>query len=278
MIEIIRKKLENYPPNEQENALKEILQEIALFALWRADFFEVALFQGGTSLRILYGLPRFSEDLDFMLRTADANFQWAPYLGGLVEAFKEYGLKLEAEPKERMDRPIREALLKDDSTAQQLNLQFPTSGRRSTIKIKLEIDTNPPALSGEDTSFLDFPSDHEVRHQDLSSNLALKIHALLCRPYLKGRDWFDFSWYVSKGVSPNLPHLQAALLQQGPWCEDKALKVDPDWLQNTLKDKIATVNWDIAKEDVRRFLRATEARSLNLWGEAFFNAKVDKLF
>ena len=178
MIDIIRENLAAYPAAEQENALKEILQEIALFALWRADFFDVALFQGGTSLRILHGLPRFSEDLDFLLRQPDPDFNWTPYLDRMTDVFREFGLKLETQSRERMDRAIRQAVLKDDSIARQLDLQFAATGSNRTIRIKLEIDTNPPALSGEATTFLDFPADFEVRHQDLPSNFALKIHAI----------------------------------------------------------------------------------------------------
>ncbi|MEO8723359.1 MAG: nucleotidyl transferase AbiEii/AbiGii toxin family protein, partial [Sphingobium sp.] len=173
----------------------------------RADFFDCALFQGGTSLRILHGLPRFSEDLDFLLRSPDPDFDWSPYLTGMTEVFAQFGLKLEAQPKPRMDTAIRQALLKDDSIASQLDLSFAGTGRPKAIRIKLEIDVNPPAGSGEATSYLDFPADYEVRHQDLASNFALKIHALLCRGFLKGRDWFDFSWYVSRVLSVQCEHV-----------------------------------------------------------------------
>ncbi len=277
MIEIIRQKLAAYRPEEQENALKEIMQEIALFALWRAEFFDIALFQGGTSLRILHSLPRFSEDLDFLLRTPDRKFEWDPYLEKMRDAFQEFGLKLEAHAKEKMDKAIRQAVLKDDSIARQLNLQFAAGGQNRTIKIKLEIDTHPPALSGEATTFLDFPSDFEVRHQDLPSNFALKIHALLCRGYLKGRDWFDFSWYVAKGVSPNLSHLQAALVQSGPWKGETGLSVDEVWLKETLHTTIDGVDWQAAATDVRRFLRPAEESGLKLWNADFFQAKLTKM-
>ena len=113
MIEIIKAKLRQYGCTnalEEENAVKELLQEIALYALWRADFFDLALFQGGTSLRILHGLPRFSEDLDFLLRKPDPNFDWSPYLRQLTEIFAQFGLKLEAQPRTRMDRTIRQAV------------------------------------------------------------------------------------------------------------------------------------------------------------------------
>ncbi len=187
MIDIIKEKLGRYGATnalEEENALKEILQEIALYALWRADFFDCALFQGGTSLRILHGLPRFSEDLDFLLRVPNMDFDWSPYQEGRRGSTERpgarehaHGLTLEAHPKPRMDTAIRQALLKDDSIASQLDLSFAGTGHRKAIKIKLEIDVNPPAASGEATTYLDFPTDYEVRHQDLASNFALKIRA-----------------------------------------------------------------------------------------------------
>jgi len=280
MIEIIQEKLRQYGATnavEEENATKEIVQEIALYALWRADFFDIALFQGGTSLRILHRLPRFSEDLDFMLRSPNPEFDWAPYLKTLVEVFAQFGLKLEAQPKERMDKAVREAVLKDNSIASQLDLTFAGTGRRKTIRIKLEIDTNPPPGSGEASTFLDFPADYEVRHQDLPSNFALKIHALLCRGYLKGRDWYDFSWYISNGVTPNLTHLQAALSQAGPWTGQEGFKIDMAWLEDTLRNTIATIDWKAAADDVRRFLRPAEAKSLALWSDRFFLAKLEKM-
>lgn len=280
MIDLIKERLRRYAatnPLEEENAVKEILQEIALYALWRSDFFDVALFQGGTRLRILHGLPRFSEDLDFLLRAPDPKFDWSPYLRTLTEVAAEFGVKLEAQPPARMDKAIHAALLKNDSIANQLDLSFAGRGKPKTIKIKLEIDVNPPLGSGEATSFLDFPLDYEVRHQDLPSNFALKIHALLCRGYLKGRDWFDFSWYVSRDITPNLSLLRNALIQAGPWKGDAAIPVDMEWLKDALSSAIAKIDWKEAGDDVARFLRPAELRSVDLWSERFFMAKVEKL-
>lgn len=280
MIDLIKERLRRYAavnPLEEENAVKEILQEIALYALWRSDFFDVALFQGGTSLRILHGLPRFSEDLDFLLRAPDPKFDWSPYLSALTQVAAEFGIKLEAQPPARMDKAIHAALLKNDSIANQLDLSFAGQGPRKTIRIKLEIDINPPLGSGEVTSFLDFPLDYEVRHQDLPSNFALKIHALLCRGFLKGRDWFDFSWYVSRDITPNLALLRNALIQKGPWEGDTKISVDIGWLKAALSSTIANINWKEAGDDVARFLRPTELRSVELWSERFFMAKLKKL-
>ena len=127
MIDLIQKRLAEYKvtgPIEEENALKEIVQEIMLFALWRAEFFEVAAFQGGTSLRILHGLNRFSEDIDFILREPNPDFKWQPYLENIAETCEEFGIAPEVLDKKQMDRAVRAALIKDTSIANQLNLSF----------------------------------------------------------------------------------------------------------------------------------------------------------
>jgi len=279
MIELIQRRLDSYKatgPVEEEQATREILQEVALYALWRAGFFEVAAFQGGTSLRILHGLPRFSEDLDFILKEPDPDFDWNTYLEKMLGGLQEFGLQSEALDRSRMDQRVKKALLKDNSVSNQLDLAFYRGHKDKKLTIKLEIDVNPPEGSGYDYSYLDFPLDFEVCHQDLSSNFSLKIHALLCRPYLKGRDWYDFNWYVKQGVQPNFTHLQGALYQYGPW-EGQTLTIDKDWLISTLLEKVATVNWAEAAEDVARFLNAAEQQSLRLWSERFFNKKVEDL-
>ncbi|VAW84676.1 hypothetical protein MNBD_GAMMA17-2132 [hydrothermal vent metagenome] len=279
MIDLIQKRLVEYSasgPVEEENALKEIVQEIMLFALWQADFFKVAAFQGGTSLRILHGLNRFSEDIDFILLEPDPAFSWQPYLDLLADTCKEFGIEPEALDRSRMDRNVKAALIKDRSIANQLNLSFINNQRNQKLKIKLEIDCNPPAGSGFEYKYLDFPVDFEVCHQDMSSNFALKTHALLCRPYLKGRDWYDFNWYIAQGETPNLLLLQNALFQHGPW-RGQPLVIDRGWLVKALGEKISTIDWQDATGDVERFLKPVEQKSLQLWGEKFYMNKLGKL-
>ncbi len=279
MIKLIQQQLNSYKVSnsvEEEQAMKEILQEIALYSLWRAGFFEVGAFQGGTSLRIMHGLPRFSEDLDFILKKPDPDFEWKPYLEKLLEGFQEFGLHSEALDTGRMDQCIKKAMLKDNSICNQLDLSFYRGRENQKLKIKLEIDVNPPEGSRFEYSYLDFPLDYEVCHQDLSSNFALKIHALLCRPYLKGRDWYDFNWYIKQEVTPNLLHLQAALIQYGRW-QGEPLNVDYDWLIDSLQTKVASINWDEAKHDVQRFMKEVEQKSLDLWSERFFLNKIQNL-
>jgi hypothetical protein len=178
--------------------------------------------------------------------------------------------------KSKMDRNIREALLKNDSISNQLNLSFSRGRSRPTLKIKLEIDINPPAGSTFAYTYLDFPLDFEVCHQDLPSNFALKIHALLCRPYIKGRDWYDFNWYIKQKVPPNLPHLQAALNQFGPWRAQNPV-ISTRWVVDRLNEKIATIDWKAAAADVERFLGAADRESLKIWSAQFFSTRASQL-
>jgi len=279
MIDLLRKRLERYRAADlqsEEQAVKEILQEVTLYALWRADFFELAAFQGGTSLRILHGLPRFSEDLDFILRTPDPDFVWVPYFKTLSEVLAEFGIRCELVDRGNMDRAVRQALLKDDSIARQLDLSFYGGNNSRKLKVKLEIDTRPPLNSGFEFYYLDFPLDFEVCAQDLPSNFSLKIHALLCRPYIKGRDWYDFTWYVANGIVPNLKLLHNALLQYGPWAGE-ILTVDMNWLNSVLMEKMQSIAWIDAAKDVAPFLPPADQHSLKLWSAKFFSEKLCKL-
>ena len=279
MIDIIQQRLATYNSRnalEEEQATKEILQEVSLYSLWRGGFFEIGAFQGGTSLRILHRLPRFSEDLDFILLQPDSAFDWERYLKPLIAGLTEFGLESEVLNEGKMDRNIREALIKNDSVANQLNLRFDRSRSSPTLKIKLEIDVNPPAGSGFTHTYLDFPLDFEIHHQDLPSNFALKIHALLCRPYLKGRDWYDFNWYIRQNVQPNVPHLQAALNQAGPWKEQHPT-IDIQWIVEQLQKKIAAIDWKAAVADVERFIPLPDRQSLSLWSTRFFSTRAARL-
>lgn len=279
MIDLLRKRLKRHPSTnalQEEQAVKEMLQELALYALWRGGFFEVAAFQGGTSLRLLHGLPRFSEDLDFILLEADPAFRWSHYFESLAGVLEQFGVRCELTERDRMDKAVREAMLKDNSLGRQLDLSFLDAASPRKLKVKLEIDTHPPKGTGTSWHYLDFPVDFEVCAQDLPSNYALKLHALLCRPYVKGRDWFDFAWYCKQGARPNLTHLAQALHQAGPW-KGRNAKVDARWLEGALTAKVKTIDWPSAAQDVSPFLPGAEQASLSLWSERFFADKVRRL-
>lgn len=279
MIELLQQRLAQYAidgAEQQEQALKEMLQELTLYALWREGFFTIAAFQGGTCLRILYGLPRFSEDLDFILQSPDPNFSWGRMLKGIEAILAEFGIVAELVDRTRADRAVRQAMLKDDSLAGQLNLTFTDLPPGRKLRIKLEVDTNPPSGSGWDQRFHDFPTDFSVLVQDLPSNFALKLHALLCRPYVKGRDWYDLLWYVRNGTQPNLNLLQNALKQAGPFA-GRDVEMDANGLQQALLDKIQSLDWEEATRDVEPFLGSMERQSLSVWGVPLFSERVRQM-
>lgn len=265
---------------DQENALKEIAQEIALMALSRAGFFRIAAFHGGTCLRILYGLERFSEDLDFVLDKPNKQFNWDVYVKSMREEFAAYGYVLEVTNKTKLDKVVKTAFLKADSEGGLLILKDARTNRPK-LKIKLEIDTNPPEGSNYELKYLDFPLPYSIQTQDLPSLFASKSHALLCRGFNqtrepKGRDWYDFIWYVSRETQLNFSLLKHALFQAGPW-KNTVISIDPNWYVDALKSKIRSINWSTAKQDVAPFIKARELSTLDLWGEAFFLSRVDKL-
>jgi len=195
-VKIIQDRLDSYGCQstlEEEQALREITQEIVLAALGRTDFFQKAGFQGGTCLRIFYGVNRFSEDLDFALQKPESSFLLKPYLDDLAKEVKAYGYALELDDRSKVDQAVRQAFVKDNSLGNLLRLNYkPATGPLRKLRIKLEVDTNPPAGAAFETKYLDFPFPSAVCVFALPSLFAGKLHALLCREYLKGRDWYDF--------------------------------------------------------------------------------------
>jgi predicted nucleotidyltransferase component of viral defense system len=171
---LIEQRLKRYQftsPEDEENALKEILQEIALYILSTTNFFTKATFQGGTALRIVHRLPRFSEDLDFILKDSDPAFHWETYIQQMVQGFKLFSIKPEILDKTEVNRAVQKLFLKDNSIGKLLQLQFQHHAHKKLL-IKFEIDTNPPLYSGEEIKRLDFPLEFSILAQDLPSNFA----------------------------------------------------------------------------------------------------------
>lgn len=260
----------------EQQALREITQEIILAALGRGDFFKHALLQGGTCLRIFHGLNRFSEDLDFILREPDPTFQWGDHLARVEQELSAYGYRFEIADRSRADAAVKKAFRKDDSLGKVLELRFAfRKGPLAKIRIKLEIDTNPPSASGVALEYTDFPFLSAVSTQDMPTLFAGKLHALLCREYIKGRDWFDFLWYTGRGTPVNYAFLSAALEQVGPW-KSKGETVNIDWLAKELGEAIARLDLGQAAKDVERFLPASELPSLDLWSKDLFTRQLKK--
>ena len=279
-IEIIENKLKDYESKtkqEEINALKEICQEIALSGLARGNFFKIGAFQGGTCLRILYQLKRFSEDLDFILFKPQKNFKWENYLKLIELEFNSFGLDLEVVDRSDVETVVKRAFLKQSSFGKVLKLHhsFLPSDKQS-IKIKLEIDINPPLESNYSTHYLDYPYPFSVISQDLPSLFASKCHSLLCRKYVKGRDWFDLIWYISKKAQINYKFLSNALFQAGPY-KEKKININNKWLIKHLREKIDLIDWKRVRFDIEFFLKSEDRKFIENWNKDLFHGMLKKL-
>ena len=279
-VKIIQERLDRQKygsSQEEEFAAREIYQEVALAALSRTDFFKHAGFQGGTALRILYSLDRFSEDLDFMLKKPDPTFQMSRLHKTLIEEFSLYGIPVSVQEKSKEGNAVQKLFLKQESSGMLLTLRHkPQGGQRKLIRIKIEVDTNPPVGGSFETKYLDFPFPFAVTVQDLPSLFAGKSHALLCRAYTKGRDWYDFLWYVARQTPINFDFLTHACEQNGPW-ENQKISINKEWFLTEMEKKIKSTDWNVAKNDVARFLAPHELAPLELWSAPFFLDRLEKI-
>jgi len=270
-VDIIQQRLATYQlatVEHEVDALKEILQEIALYALSTTVFFREACFHGGTALRILYQLPRFSEDLDFMLLVPNKDFRWSYYAAAIMKIFKDFGIEPEMIDRSSAESNVQKIFLKDHSIGKILNLKFRHHPYQK-LSIKFEIDINPPLGAYSEVRFLNFPLDFSVAAHDLPSCFAGKLHAVLCRKYTKGRDWYDLNWYIKRNTIPNFNLLKNAIEQYGPW-QGRTINMTSDWLIHALSEKIKTIDWSIVANDVAPFLSPLEKNSLKAWGYDFF--------
>lgn len=267
--------------DDYANALKEIIQEIALLGLWRAKFFEKAAFYGGTSLRILYGLNRFSEDLDFSLLAPNPTFDLKIYNHAVQKELEAFGFELEVISKPKIQTQIVSAFIKAETKIQLLNLNVPDIFSRylpkgQQLKIKMEVDVDPPPLFQTEIKNLLQPIPFSVKTYNLQDALAGKIHAMLCRSWqlkVKGRDWYDFIWFMSRSIPVRLEHLEQRLIQSKHW--DAKEKLTGKILKKMLREKIKSLDIEKAKSDVRLFLR--DQASIQIWSQDFFLDLVEKL-
>ena len=249
---------------EKQNALHEIMQQITLAGLYRGGFFDKAAFYGGTCLRIFYGLQRFSEDMDFSLLQADEKFALENYFEAIIAEFKALGKNVVIQKKMKTSqRNIESAFLKD--TTEIYNLQFTTEKQ---IKIKIEVDTQPPSDFATEYRLLLLPFSFMTRCYSLPDLYAGKMHAFLFRNWqnrVKGRDWYDFEWYVRNNTVLNFNHLQKRAEQISAWNEKE---FTPDIFKKMLKERIEKTNIEAVKNDVRPFLK--NPREMEIWSTEYF--------
>lgn len=264
---------------DEENAIKEILQECILCELSKAGFFEHAIFCGGTALRIFYHLDRFSEDLDFSLEVPQKDFSIEKYLQKIKGSMQQYGINLEVDLKKQRTA-VQSAFLKVNTIQQFLLFEASFDSniykKDEKIKIKIEIDTNPPEGGTFEFKRGILPSIYSVRIFDRSSLFAGKIHSILCRFWdnrVKGRDLYDFIFYVRGRTPINLTFVENAMKQSGHLGSNDSLTMEK--LKALLKDKFNTLDYELAKKDVRPFIN--DQKEIELWDKDLFVELVDML-
>lgn len=285
MNEAARTMLERYPcrsTRDYENALKEVIQEIALLGLWRAKFFERAAFYGGSALRILYGLDRFSEDLDFSLLRRDSRFSLEGYVRAVEDELRSFGMSARVESRDKnKESSIESAFIKAGTLKNLITVPVPEETRRKVhkgkiVKVKLEVDTDPPGGFQTESRFHLRPIPFSVNTYQLPFLFAGKMHALLCRPWLsrvKGRDWYDLIWYVSRGTPLNLAHLELRMRQSGHLKARETLSAEK--LRDLLQTKIASIDWASAREDAIPLLR--DPAATDVWSKEFFRDVAERV-
>lgn len=268
-------KYENRSLDDRVRALREIIQEVTLLGLWRARFFEHGAFYGGTALRILHGLDRFSEDLDFSLLATTPDFSLQRFSASLEEEVRSFGFNLRVEAADKaVETAVQSAFLKANTRNELMVIETDERLARNippgqVLKIKIEVDTDPPPGFMTTTRYLLQPIPFAVRCYTLPSLFAGKLHALLFRRWnnrVKGRDWYDLVWYAANHPQLNLYHLEQRMRQTGQWSGDTRLtRAEFDELIQSAIDRL---DLDQARQDVSPFVKDRQA--LAIWSREFF--------
>ena len=279
MNEAIARMLAQYDCRRVEDyvrALREILQEIALLGLWRSKFYEKAAFYGGTALRTLHGMDRYSEDLDFSLIKPMPDFDLARYADSLQKEIRSFGFDVTVTKREKTAvSPVQSTFLKMDTLkhllviekAEEIVRQIP---RGQVLKIKIEVDTDPPPGFDTESGFLLQPIPFSVRVFTLPDLFAGKMHAILCRRWktrVKGRDWYDLVWFAANHPQLHLSHLEQRMIQSGHLKRNEHLTRET--FTGFLSKAIETLNVDQARREVEPFVKNPEG--LKVWSKEFFH-------
>jgi predicted nucleotidyltransferase component of viral defense system len=264
-------------PEDKKNAVKEVLQEVVLAGLSKTDFFSHAAFYGGTALRLFYGMNRFSEDLDFSLLVADDTFDISKYFKPIIDVVSSLGLNFEVSKKDKTTSSTIDSAFIKGNTKETIITIYPDSEDSSRIIhnekiiIKFEVDVNPPLYANTEIKFRLLPFPYQVRVYDQSSLFAGKIHAVIARGWknrVKGRDLYDYIYYLSLDTKVNLKHLETRLKQTKTIEED--VQLTRTSLIEILDKRFDQIDYDIAKSDIRPFIK--DYHSLDLWNSNFFKS------
>ena len=246
---------------QKRNATFEVNQQIILAGLYNGGFFNEAAFYGGTCLRIFHGLQRFSEDMDFSLLAPSDKFDFTKYFQPIIDQFAIIGREVEIKKKDKKNfGKVESAFLKDNTDVYDIMFQTERS-----VKIKIEVDTQPPLKFNTEQKLVLLPQSFMTRCFTLPDLFAGKMHALVYRAWknrVKGRDWYDFEWYVRKGVSLDFTHLHERALQFNE--ED----ITKESFLEKLNERLATADINQVKADVLPFIR--NQKELEIWSNDYF--------
>ncbi len=285
MHDAIRSMLDRYECRSRDdyvNALREILQDLALLGLWRSKFFEHAAFYGGTALRVLHGLDRYSEDLDFSLLKPNASFSLGAYGEALQREISSFGFRVTfTQGRKKQASASDSAFLKADTYSQLIEIEAREELLRNlhpgrTLKIRLEVDTDPPLGFQTESQYVLLPVPFAVRAYCLPDLFAGKLHAVLCRKWktrVKGRDWYDLVWYAGHHPEVRLSHLEARMRQSGDYRERDPMT--PSTLQDRLLGAVDSLDVAKARQEVAPFVR--DPRVLDIWSADFFRRIADRI-
>lgn len=260
---------------DYENALKEIVQYIALLALWRSKFYEHAAFYGGTALRIFYGSRRFSEDIDFSLIEKKTKFSLDRHFSAICSELEAFGFDFTIEAKtKKFVSNIESAFIKGNTVKNLLLIKanpelagkFP---KNKKIKVKFELDIDPPGKAVYEVKTLLTPIPFQVKLFARPDLFAGKLHAVLCREWkqrIKGRDYYDLVWFLGQKIPCHIEHLEQRMIQTGHW--QKQDKLNLEILLELLEKRFGQIDFDLAKQDVRPFIK--DQQELELWDLDFF--------
>ena len=247
--------------NDRKNALYEVMQQVVLSGLYRGGFFKEAAFYGGTCLRIFHGLRRYSEDMDFSLLAKNPNFTLETYFPAIIEEARLLGRTVTITKKDkRTFGKVESAFLKDNTDV--YNLTFQTD---KTLKIKIEVDVNPPLEFSTEQKLLMQPFSFTTRCFTLPDLYAGKMHALTFRAWknrIKGRDWYDFEWYVRNRVALDFEHLKVRTK------EFNDIDLTKELFLELLKERISKADIDVVKADVIPYI--IDKRELDIWSNDYF--------
>ena len=246
---------------QRRNATFEVNQQIILAGLYNGGFFNEAAFYGGTCLRIFHGLQRFSEGMDFSLLTPNESFDFTQYFQPIIDQFAIVGREVEIKKKDKKSfGKVESAFLKDNTDVYDVTFQTEKS-----IKIKIEVDTQPPLKFNTEQKLLLLPESFMTRCFTLPDLFAGKMHALVYRSWknrVKGRDWYDFEWYVRHNVPLDVTHLQERVRQFNHE------EVGKEAFLDKLKERLTTSDINQVKTDVMPFLR--NPKELDIWSNDYF--------